>query len=465
MSKKKYAIIDLETTGGMARRDKITEIAIVIHDGEKIVDSFETLLDPERPIPYNITRITGITDDMVEGQPKFYEVAKKVVQMTEGAIFVAHNVRFDYGFIREEFRRLGFAYTRRQLCTVRMSRKAFPGLRSYSLGNLIRHFGIKVDARHRAMADTMATVELFEKILGVDQSGEELKAMVNLGIKETGLPANITLERLHQLPEECGVYYFHDLNGDVVYVGKSINIKKRIFEHFAKQTEKAKKLQQNVHDISFELTGSELVSLLHESYEIKRLSPRINRAQRNTRFPYAIISYTNEEGFLCFDVRRNSNKLCKQFVVVSEHPKIFSARNYIKKAIKDFELCHRYCNMDTGEGPCFYYHLDQCHGACHGQESAIEYNQRAEEAAAMLNRQLEGNFFIFDEGRNDAEKAVVLVEEGQYRGFGYIDMQDNNGSVEELKEAIQPYPHNPETIQIIRRFLAGKKKGMKVMEF
>ena len=464
MKNKKYAIIDIETTGGMARRDKITEIAVVIHDGNQIIETFESLLDPERPIPFNITRITGITDEMVAGKPKFYEVAKQIVQMTEGAVFVAHNVRFDYGFIREEFRRLGFTYTRQQLCTVRLSRKSFPGLRSYSLGNLIRHFNIKVEARHRAMADTMATVEIFEKILGIDKSGEEIKDMVNLGIKESRLPANITIERLHQLPEECGVYYFHDLNGDVVYVGKSINIKKRIAEHFAKQTEKAKKLQQAVHDISFELTGSELVSLLHESYEIKRLHPRINRAQRNNRFPYAIISYENEDGYRCFDVRRNSNKLRKEYDIISEHPKVFSARGYLKKAIETFELCHRHCHLDNGTGPCFYYHLDQCHGACHKEEPAETYNLRANEAATFLTTTLSGNYLILDQGRNDQEKAVVLVEEGQYRGYGYIDIEDNNGSIEELKEVIHPYPHNPETIRIIRRFMASKKR-VKVLEF
>ena len=164
MSNKKYAIIDIETTGGAAAREKITEIAIVLHDGTKVIETFETLLNPERSIPVYITQITGISDAMVAKAPKFYEVAKKIVTMTEGAVFVAHNVRFDYGFVQEEFRRLGYTYTRQQLCTVKLSRQAFPGLRSYALGNLIEHFNIKTTDRHRAMADTMATVEIFEKI-------------------------------------------------------------------------------------------------------------------------------------------------------------------------------------------------------------------------------------------------------------------------------------------------------------
>ncbi|MEL6943283.1 MAG: exonuclease domain-containing protein, partial [Bacteroidota bacterium] len=220
---KRYAIIDIETTGGKASRHRITEIAIVLHDGTQILDTWQSLINPECYIPQGITELTGITQEMVQDAPKFYEVAKKVVEMTEKAIFVAHNVRFDYGFIREEFRRLGYAYSRRQLCTVRLSRKAFPGLRSYSLGKLIKHFDIEVDARHRAMADTMATVELFEKILRKEEGEDQVKDLVNLGIKEALLPQNINIDFLHQLPEACGVYYMHDKGGNLVYVGKSIN--------------------------------------------------------------------------------------------------------------------------------------------------------------------------------------------------------------------------------------------------
>ncbi len=149
MKKKQYTIIDIETTGGRASRDKITEIAIIVHDGEKIIETYETLINPECYIPYGITQLTGISQDMVAEAPKFYEVAKKIVELTEGRVFVAHNVRFDYTFIREEYQRLGFTFSRRQLCTVRLSRQAFPGLSSYSLENLIRHFQIDVDARHR----------------------------------------------------------------------------------------------------------------------------------------------------------------------------------------------------------------------------------------------------------------------------------------------------------------------------
>lgn len=462
MKKKLYAIIDLETTGGRAIRDKIIEIAIVLHDGEKIIDSFESFVNPERSIPYNITQITGISQEMVTDAPKFYELAKKIVQMTEGAIFVAHNVRFDYGFIREEFKRLGYSYSRRQLCTVRLSRKAFPGLRSYSLGNLIKHFKIKVNDRHRAMADTMATVELFEKILVQEDSEDKMSSLVNLGIKESQLPANITLEKLHQLPEECGVYYFYNKTGDVVYVGKSINIKKRVMEHFADKTDKGTKLQKHVHDISYELTGSELVALLFESHEIKRIRPAINKAQRNRQFPYAIHSYYNEKNYLCFGIARNSKKARESLNIIAEYPKVAVARAYLTSAVKNFELCQLHCELEHGQGPCFYFHIEQCRGACCGQETADIYNERASEAQEAMNIAFKEDFLVIDKGRSSEEKSVVLVENGEYKGFGYINVEEQSLHTEDLKDAIQFYQHNPETTRLIQVFLT-KNKGVKII--
>ena len=455
---KKYAIIDIETTGGMATRGKIIEIAIAIHDGNKIIDTYETLINPETHIPRAITNLTGITQEMVADAPKFYEIAKKIVEITEKTIFVAHNVRFDYSFVREEFRRLGFAYSRRQLCTVRLSRSSFPGLPSYSLSNLIKHFKLPCSSRHRAMGDVEATVVLFEKILAKEKSSEDLDQMVNLGVKESLLPKNISLERLHELPEECGVYYFHDEAGDIVYVGKSINIKKRVMEHFAKVTEKARKLQQYVDDISFEITGSELVALLFESYEIKRLRPLVNRAQRRRFFPYVIYQYDNEAGYTCMDISKPTNKVREGLKIVAEYPKTGSARGYLKKAVELFQLCPFYCNLEKSSQPCFNYHLKKCEGACIEKEAADDYNERAQEAIEYLATVFNEDFFVIDQGRTKTEKSVVLVEQGNYKGFGYIEEEDMNG-LEALRDAIQTKQGNPETAKIIRRFLAGKHKA------
>jgi DNA polymerase III subunit epsilon len=463
--KKKYAIIDIETTGGRAARDKITEIAIVLHDGEKVLDSFETLINPEVPIPYGITELTGITNDMVRDAPKFYEVAKQIVQMTEGAIFVAHNVRFDYSFIQEEFRRLGFTYQRRQLCTVRLARKAFPGYRSYSLGNLIKVMNLDAGSRHRAMGDTMATVDLFERILATENTEANIKHMVNLGVKESLLPKNFTIDKLHSLPEACGVYYFHGEKGEVVYVGKSLNIKKRIAEHFSGKTEKAAKLQQQVADVSWEVTGSELVALLLESQEIKKLRPSINRAQKVRSYPYVIHTFYNTGGYLCFDVLKTSLKGRKSLQIISEYPKVAHAKGWLTAVQKKFELCLRHCHLESRTGACFDYHLQRCHGACVGKESPESYNERAQAALEMLDdRFLDPNFFLIDKGRTEGESAVVMVEDGIYRGYGFADLTDMNGQMDELRDVISFGENNPEVRRIVRRFLS-EPNGIKTIRF
>ncbi len=457
---KRYAIVDIETTGGKASRDKITEIAIVLFDGAEIIDRWETLINPECYIPYGITQLTGITQEMVEDAPKFYEIAKIVIEKTENAIFVAHNVRFDYSFLREEFKRLGYTFTRKQLCTVRLTKRAFPNLRSYGLDNLIRHFNIKVEQRHRAMGDVMATIEVLQHILAKEQGKEQIKELVNLGIKESLLPHNISLERLHELPEECGVYYFHDAEGRLAYIGKSKNIKKRVAEHFSKITEKAKKLQRVVYDISYEVTGSELVALLHESHEIKIHRPYINRAQRNRCFPYVLHTYLDENDYQCFGIAKPTVAERKKLNIISEYPKQSNAKSHLNRAVRNFELCGKLCDVEnTINGKvCFQYHLKQCKGACGGLESKEEYNQRAGLALQYLKNIFERDFVVVDEGRHKLERAVVLVEKGEYAGFGYVDLENGITDPYQLKEAVSStFESNPEVKRIIRRFVYEKK--------
>ncbi len=461
MKERLFAIVDIETTGGRASRDKITEIAIVLHDGQRILDRFESLINPECYIPYGITQLTGITQEMVAGAPRFFEIARKVVELTEGAVFVAHNVRFDYGFLREEFARLGYAFTRKQLCTVRLSRQVFPGLPSYSLGNLIRHFNIPVDARHRAMADALATADLFERVLAKDKAASAVSTLVNLGIKESRLPNRLKLEDILALPEACGVYYFHDENGQVVYVGKSINIRKRIAEHFADQTEKARILQQSVHDITFELTGSELVALLLESHEIKSLHPPVNRAQRLKQFPFIIHHYYNHAGYLCFGFGRMGSKERRGLNLVSEFTTLTRAKGRLEGALSKFDLCSKYCGLESGKGACFQYHMRRCQGACVEKELPDSYNDRALAALNTLKTVFEEDFFILDQGRDPAEWAVICVENGNYCGFGYIDREEGF-TVDSLKDAIKRHPGNPETNRIIQRTME-QNPGLKVI--
>ncbi len=460
-----FAIIDVETTGGTARWERITEIAIVLHDGEKVVDTFSTLLNPERSIPWNITLITGITDAMVADAPRFYEVAKQIVQMTEDCIFVAHNVSFDYSFVREEFSRLGYEFSRKQLCTVRLARKVFPGLPSYSLSNLKKHFNIHAEKSHRALDDTLATTRLFELILSAQESGGKLKALVNQGVKETKLPQNITLERLHAVPESCGVYYLHDTRGEVIYVGKSLNIRKRLFEHFSDPTPKGEKLRAGVADLSWEVTGSELVALLHESSEIKRLQPPINRALRIRNYAGAIFTYTDQNGYKCLAVGKRTEKNARKLDLVAEYPKLDNAKSHLQSIVRNWELCSRLSNLDASSKACFHYSIKKCHGACVGEENPEDYNQRVELALAEIDKRLSGSFFLIDKGRAEGELALVGVQDGVYCGFGYADADTGQSTVEDLLECLKPLDStNPDAARIIHYFMESKK-GIKLLPF
>ncbi|MEM1358322.1 MAG: exonuclease domain-containing protein [Bacteroidota bacterium] len=456
MSKnKEYAIIDVETTGGRANRHRVTEVGIVIFDGEKVLETYQSLINPEMRIPAGITELTGITMEMVANAPKFHEVARQIVELTQDRIFVAHNSRFDYDFIREEFRRLGYTYSRKQLCTVRLSRKTFPGLPSYSLGNLTRHFGIKLDNHHRALADAEATTELLKLCLSGPNSAMEVKTLVNRGITETKLPVNLKLAQIENLPEDCGVYYFHDTEGRVIYVGKSKNIRSRVAQHFNDRTAKGKLIANQVADITFELTGSELVALLHESEEIKRLQPTINRAQRHTKFPYVIISKLNELGYRIFEVVRNSAKVRKEEDVISEFPSLTRAKGRLNAVRKHLELCGIYTNVVKGSSACFYFHLKQCHGACAEKESPEDYNARAEAARLHLRNVFDYDFLLFDRGRTHDEEAAILVESGKYQGFTFLSKEDSH-DLSSIVNSIRRLQTHPDTARIIQRYVSEK---------
>lgn len=292
---KKYSIIDIETTGGSARQNKITEIAIINMDDDKIVDEYSTLIFPERGIPPQIQYLTGITDEMVKDAPKFFEVAKKIVEMTQDRIFVAHNVHFDYNFIQNEFRDLGYTFKKELLCTVRLSRKILPGHASYSLGNLCSDIGIEIEGRHRAMGDAKATAKLFQMIL--NEKNEEFDLIYKGLNNKINLPPHLEEDDFNNLPNSPGVYYLWDKQGELLYIGKAKDIKKRVRQHFAVKSSRTKEFQfkNNIAKITCEETGNELAALLLEAHEIKTSSPLFNRALRRKRFLYRVILVEENE--------------------------------------------------------------------------------------------------------------------------------------------------------------------------
>ncbi len=454
---RKYAIVDIETTGGHLRRDKITEIAIVLYDGKQVIETFQSLIHPGRSIPSHISRLTGITDEMLVDAPRFYEVAKKVVELTEGCIFVAHNARFDYTFIKRAYESLGYTYTRKQLCTVRMSRMVNPDLRRHGLDALCRHYDLAVQNRHRAFDDAMATVKIFAKMIEAQAGPDAVNDIINYGIRASRLPAAITLEQLHALPESCGVYYLHNEFNQVIYVGKSINIKKRIMQHFADNTAKANRLQQRVHDITYAETGSELVALLLEQREIKRLQPEVNRQLRKKLFPFALYHFLDDDGYVHIKAEKLKKKSPKGYQVIKEYPKLRYAKAHLDGLIQEFELCQHRCGDKTGMGSCFNAKIGECRGACSGLEAPETYNLRAMEAINYLQRVVKDNFFIVDQGREAEEKAVVLVEDGMVQGYGYMSEGTVISHIDSVRDIIEPLPPTRDAQRIVHWYVKEKK--------
>lgn len=456
-----FAIIDVETTGGSATRDRIIEVAIIIHDGLSVVNKWESLINPEIYIPPFITSLTGITNDMVRNAPKFYEVAKQIVELTKDQIFVAHNARFDYSFFQEEFNRLGYRYQRKMLCTVKISRKLLPRLPRHNLDTLLTHFNIVIppNQRHRAMGDTEATAKIFDYFIKNDPN-RHIESLLNGGVRAAKLPPNITLDILHGLPEKCGVYYFHNEQGVVTYVGKSINVKKRVMDHFANKADKASQMCSTAHDISFELTGSELVALILEEHEIKRLQPTYNVANRKQRLPYGIFGFENHEGYQCFigDLVENHPKMTP----LETYQKQADATNILQLCVKEFELCARLAGVDGRKGACFFHPLGKCKGACVGEEPMELYNFRAGKAVKYITEDFAHDMIILDKGRDSKEMSVVLVEGGRYKGFGYIEKNERLEETD-LMLAVKSHPHTSDLAKIINGHIRSAV-GLKIIK-
>ena len=448
-----YSIIDVETTGGNAWTDRITEIAVYIHDGNKVVREFSSLVNPERSIPPFVVRLTGITDQMVEKAPFFHEIAREIVELTEGTIFVGHNVQFDYSFVQQEFKNLGYLYNRKTLCTCKLGRKLLPGHPSYSLGKLCQSLDIKLKDRHRASGDALATVELFERILAADSYGELENALKP--VRLSTLPDCLDAEKVYALPERPGVYYFHDKDGEIIYIGKSKNIRKRVLSHFKKKIPIARdaRLRTELHDVSCHVTGTELIALLLESEEIKKFSPRYNRSQKNKQFAFGVFDTTDPHGYLSIFADRISKSGPKPLACFKN---MEQAMNAIHMKVNQHHLCTRLSGMEKGEGACFNYQVKKCKGACIQSELPEAYNKRVEKAIASFNF-THPDFLIIDHGRHHLEKSVVRVENGQYSGFGYFDPAVTGDNLEIIKEATKKYSDNPDSRHIIFSHLRSMK--------
>lgn len=443
-----YAIVDIETTGGYASAHGITEVAIFLHDGEKITGKFETLVKPSVSIPYFIQSLTGITPAMVAGAPRFEEVAPAIFRMLQDRVFVAHNVNFDYSFLRHHLAASGFDLKSPKLCTVRLAKKVFPALPSYSLGNLCRHFSIPVEGRHRAGGDALATVRLFDLFLAAN-GAEHIRQFLKRNSREQSLPPNLPKEQVDNLPYSPGVYYFHDQKGKVIYVGKAGNIKYRVSSHFTHNGagRQRQEFLRNIHSVTYQACGNELMAFILENVEIRKHWPKYNTSQKAFSASYGLYRYEDRSGYcrLLIEKKKPHLKAIYTFSLLVEGHRL------LRQLISEFYLCPQRCFIRQDDG-C------DC-TACATAEPAGTYNERVMAAVARLEEQLP-TFAVMDDSYSGSDRVCMLVEKGRFYGMGYLPHGAEVFSAEELKPYLQAYPENDYIRGLIYQF-AGKRPEKK----
>lgn len=441
-----YAIVDIETTGGNAAGSRITEIAIIIHDGTTVTDRFETLVNPQKDIPLPIFALTGISNETVRYAPVFDDIAEKVLQMLTNRIFVAHNVNFDYSFIRHQLEEAGFKWTAKKLCTVRAARKIKPGIYSYSLGNLCRTLNIPLENRHRAGGDANATALLFSQLLEWDTEGE-IQKMLKKTAQDQRLPPNLPPADFGQLPEKPGVYYFYNQAKKVIYVGKAVNLKKRVASHFSghKITPQRQHFLRDIYGISFEVCATELMALLLECTEIKKLWPIYNTALKRFEAKFGLYEYEARNGYRYMAVGKlNRFQSCIE-VFNSEYEGI----NRLRKLAAEFEIDYRFCKY--GRPP----EGEPVRPANLSNLPKAEYHNGQVQKAIDFLLSSRPTFALIDKGRYPDECSCIWVENGHFHGMGYIGRDIAFTDPTEIKDHVTQYKSNHYIMQLVYNY-AGR---------
>lgn len=452
-----YAILDIETTGGQFNEEGITEIAIYKFDGHQIVDQFISLVNPEIPIQPFVVKLTGINNAMLRSAPKFYEVAKRIIEITTDCVLVAHNADFDYRILRTEFRRLGYDFNTKTLCTVELSKKLLPEQTSHSLGKLVRALGIPMADRHRASGDAMATVKLFKMLLDKDLEKEIISSLIKSEIQKGIAPK--LLDIIANLPSKTGVYYIHNEKSKIIFIGKSRNIKKRVNQHFTGITKSAKKIQAEVFTVTYEETGNELIALIKEAQEIKINKPIYNRMARKNHFSWAIYSEKDPEGYL----RLKLQKMDGRKKEILSYVNAADGKNALLQITANYQLCQKLTGLFETKSNCFQHTINECDGACVGKIPTAEYNERIQlfiDKNSFDNK----NMIIIDRGRNINERSAILVENGVFKGYAFYDLNYQITNVNILKNILIPMESNKDIQRIIQAYIR-KNKALKLIHF
>lgn len=410
-----YVIIDIETTGGSPKTSKVTEIAMFKHNGIEVIDHYETLINPEAEIPEFIVKLTGISNDMVRQSPKFYEIAKEIVEFTENCVFVAHNVNFDYSVLRHEFRSLGYDYRRSHLCTVSASRKIIPGHDSYSLGKLSKQLGIEIQGRHRAGGDALATVKLFDIL--IQDNEKQLESFIIEDIDPKQLHPNLDLAILDDIPEKTGVYRLYNEFNQLLYINKAKQLKKSVKQHLKINHLKGIQLKmvKDIARIEFDLTGSELIASILVFAQKKQFKPKFTE-NKHFGLKYGIYDDLDDQGYLRIYVEDVAKSNLRPFIKFGTKKK---AQEFIQHQIFHYNLCQSKTINELTFFECTEAISGRCKGACEGKELSVSYNERVEQLIRESSFD-DTIFVVFEPGRKKGEKSFVLVQNGNVKGYGFV---------------------------------------------
>lgn len=413
-----YAIVDIETTGGKYNEEGITEIAIYKFDGHQIVDEFASLVNPERKIDPFVVKLTGINNHMLRNAPKFYEVAKRIVEITKDCVLVAHNATFDSRILATEFRRLGYAYHRETLCTVQLSRRLIPGLPSYSLGKLTKSLGIPLTDRHRAQGDARATVELFKLLLSKDVNKEIVQSHIQAQDPKDAQKLKL-LRILDATPNETGVFYLHNEEGKIIYIAKGKNIRKSMNQVFSKTSKKYRNIQKQVKHASFALTGNMLIASLKEYEDIKTNKPKYSRNYRNDLFPYQLNQRKDEQGYISLKIEETD--LRKRPILLFKNKS--EAKRRLAQITETYELSFEKNDLNFAK-----------EDSTDIEEPKV-YNKKVQ---GFLKDEVQNkqHVLLIDKGRELGERSVIYMKNGVYQGYGFYALNHQIGSSEILEQIL-----------------------------
>lgn len=442
-----YVFVDIETNGGTGERGRVIEVAAIKVQSGVIIDEYQSLINPGTSIPYWITNLTGITNSDVEPAPYFSDIADQLFSFIGDAIFVAHNVLFDYSFLKREFKAIGYSFTPKLYCTVKMSRALYPEHKGHSLQKIIERHKLSPKSRHRAYDDARMMYEYMQ--IAIQQKGvDAFLNNVALQLKTKTLPPNVEESVILTLPETAGIYIFEDDTGMPIYVGKSVNIRARVRSHFTNATTVAKEMKMSLgsHNISYVQTETEVEALLLESAKVKELQPLYNRQLRRKKTQHVVVKYQDSE-YLTFAVESHDLSMYSDLQKIYG---VFSTKQQAKAAlesvVRTYQLCPKLMGLEKTKGACFRYQLGLCKGACSGKESADSYNKRAEFALERMKI----DTWPYKSKVGIAISAVRTLVVDQWVPQGIYDSESD--SYTEL-----PNNFDMDTYKIIRSFLKAHK--------